>query len=487
MPDLASQVPPTSERALWRALIGPLVYSLMLAAGVASFFAIRSVGETLQAPAASLAESSRELSESAGKVDVVFHVLATLAAIIILGQLFGRVLRWFGQPPVIGEVLAGLVLGPSLLGTWSPQLAHLFVPGAEADPAGIVVSALTAISRLGVILYMFLIGLELNLPQLRSKAHTAIAISHASILVPFLLGAALALGIYPLLSSADVTFTSFALFMGAAMAITAFPVLARILSDQKLEKTELGVIALSCAATDDITAWCLLAFVIGMAQSQLSDAMYVLLGAVGYVVVMFILVRPLAHRILRRFDDQEFPAWIIPAVLVAVMLSALTTKVIGIHSLFGGFTMGVVLSSNDRLNVVLRSKFHDIATILLLPAFFAITGLRTQINLLDNSSDWLLAGAIILVATVGKVGGTIAAARLTGMGWRDASALGALMNTRGLMELIALNIGLEIGIISPRLFAMMVVMALVTTLATAPVLRWVIRPEAMTNERIPQA
>jgi Kef-type K+ transport system membrane component KefB len=321
---------------------------------------------------------------------------------------------------------------------------------------------------------MFLVGLELNLSQLRRKVHTAVAISHASILVPVLLGAALALWIYPLLSSADVSFTSFSLFIGAAMAITAFPVLARILTDQKLEKTDLGVIALSCAATDDVTAWCLLAFVIGIAQSQLGDALRVLLGAAAYVAVMILIVRPYAHRILRRLDGDEFPAWIVPGVLVAVLMSALTTKVIGIHSLFGGFTMGVVLSSNGRLNALLIAKFRDIATVLLLPAFFAITGLRTEIGLLENGRDWLIAGVIVLVATLGKFGGTFAAARITGLGWRDASALGMLMNTRGLMELIALNIGLEIGVISPTLFAMMVLMALATTLFTSPAVRWLL-------------
>jgi Kef-type K+ transport system membrane component KefB len=446
----------------------------MLIFGVGAFLAIRSVGETLVAPAAT--QVLPNSTAAAPKIDVVFHVLATMAAIIALGLVFGRLLRWLGQPPVIGEVLAGIVLGPSLLGALSPQAAQFFVPGPTEDPAGVVVSALTAVSRLGIVLYMFLVGLELNLPQLRHKAHAAVAISHASILLPFVLGALLALGIYPRLSSADVQFTSFALFMGAAMAITAFPVLARILTDQQLEKTELGIVALSCAAADDVTAWCLLAFVIGMAQSQLTEAMYVVLGAAAYVAVMVMVVRPLVHRVLARWDDREFPSWLFPTLLVAIFISALVTKQIGIHTLFGGFTMGVVLSSNDRLNTMMRSKLQDLATILLLPAFFAITGLRTEISLLDSTSDWLITGLIILVATLGKFGGTLAAARLTGLGWRDASALGVLMNTRGLMELIALNIGLEIGVISPRLFAMMVIMALVTTVATAPILRWLLGP-----------
>ena len=473
MPDRVSPAP-ASAGSTRSALVGPLVYCAMLIIGVGAFLAIRSVGESLVAPAAT--QVLPNSPAAAPKIDVVFHVLATLAAIIALGLVLGRLLRWLGQPPVIGEVLAGIVLGPSLLGALSPQAAQFFVPGPAEDPAGVVVSALTAVSRLGIVLYMFLVGLELNLPQLRHRAHAAVAISHASILLPFVLGAGLALWIYPRLSSADVAFTSFALFMGAAMAITAFPVLARILTDQQLEKTELGGVALSCAAADDITAWCLLAFVIGMAQSQLAEAVYVVLGATAYVAVMIMVVRPMVHRMLARWDDREFPSWLFPTLLVAIFISALLTKQIGIHTLFGGFTMGVVLSGNDRLNAMMRSKLQDLATILLLPAFFAITGLRTQISLLDTPSDWLITGLIILVATLGKFGGTLAAARLTGLGWRESSALGVLMNTRGLMELIALNIGLEIGIISPRLFAMMVIMALVTTVATAPILRWLLGP-----------
>jgi Kef-type K+ transport system membrane component KefB len=461
-----------TERFNWA---GPLIYCLMIGAGIVAFLANNSFGVTLDAPANLGSEVAR--SEKVPKVDVVFHVLATLAAIVTLGIIFGRILRAFGQPPVIGEVLAGIVLGPSLLGALSPELANFFVPNAASDPAGVVVNALTAVSRLGIVIYMFLVGLELNLPELRNKAHSALAISHASILLPFVLGAALALWIYPRVSSADVAFTSFALFMGAAMAITAFPVLARILTDQNVDKTELGVMALSCAATDDVTAWCLLAFVIGMAESQLSDALLVVSGAVIYVSVMLLLVRLLAHRMLARWEGRDLPSWILPAVLVAIMVSGLTTKTIGIHTLFGGFIMGVVLSSDERLSEMLKAKLHDLATILLLPAFFAITGLRTQIALLNSYEDWVLTALIILVATAGKFGGTLAAARLTGMGWRDSSILGVLMNTRGLMELIALNIGLEIGVISPRLFAMMVIMALVTTLITAPLLHLLWGPE----------
>lgn len=452
-------------------LRGALVYAAMIAGSVVIFLWISSVGERIQPVAGEISSSVARATEE-GEVDVVFHVLATLSAIIVLGVVLSRVLRWFGQPPVIGEVMAGLILGPSVLGALSPSLAHLLVPAEDIDPTGIVPAALRAISRLGIVPYMFLVGMELDLGQLRRQAHSAVAISHASIVVPFLLGSGLALWIYPHVSSPDVSFLSFSLFMGVAMAITAFPVLARILTDQKLEKTNLGVLALSCAATDDVTAWCLLAFVIGIAQAQVSSAVNVLAGAAIYITVMFLIVRPVAEKIIKRFGKDEIPPWAVPSLLVAMLLSALTTKQIGIHSLFGGFVMGLIMPHEGRLATELRSKLHDIATILLLPAFFAITGLRTRIDLLGSSHEWVMAGVIILVATVGKVGGTMAAARLTGISWRDSTALGMLMNSRGLMELIVLNVGLEQGIISPKLFAMMVLMALVTTLMTAPVLRW---------------
>jgi Kef-type K+ transport system membrane component KefB len=462
-------------------LLGSLAYLLLLVAGIAIFLAVCSIGENLEAPTRT-SPPSAEGTPTAGEVDVVFHVLATLSAIIALGHLIGRPLRWLGQPPVIGEVLAGLALGPSLLGALSPELAHLFIPGADVDPSGKVYSALEAISRLGIVFYMFLVGMELNVPRLRAQAHTAVAVSHSSIIVPFLLGAGLSLWLYPLLSSADVSFMSFALFMGIAMAITAFPVLARILTDQHLEKTQLGVMALSCAATGDITAWCMLAFVIGMTKAAVGDAAYVVLGTVAFIAAMFLVVRPLALRMTQRLERVELPSWIIPAVLVAVMISALTTKLIGIRSAIGGFLLGAVMPHEGPLADELNRKLHDVATILLLPAFFAITGLRTEIGLLEKGSDWLLAGLIIAVATVGKVGGTVAAARFSGMNWREASALGMLMNTRGLMELIVLNIGLEMGIISPTLYAMMVLMALATTLMTVPALRWLLGGEGGSAE-----
>jgi Kef-type K+ transport system membrane component KefB len=350
---------------------------------------------------------------------------------------------------------------------------HALIPSPSADPNGQVVAALKAVSQLGVILYMFLVGLELNAARLRHQARAAVAISHASIVVPFILGAALALGLYPALSHAGVAFTSFSLFLGVAMAITAFPVLARILTDRQLDRTELGVVALSCAAADDVTAWCLLALVVGVARAEVGGAVAVTAAAVAFIAAMFLAARPLLTRLTRKLDDTvgPLPPLAVSGTFLLVLLAALATEAIGIHAVFGAFLLGAVIPHDSRIAREFTAKLKDPVTILLLPAFFAYTGMRTQLSLVSGWENWLWCGAIILVATLGKFGGTLIAARLTGYGWRDAAALGILMNTRGLMELIVLNLGLDLGVISPTVFAMLVLMALATTIATAPVLK----------------
>jgi Kef-type K+ transport system membrane component KefB len=453
--------------------VGAAGYVALLAAGVMLFLLIRWFGEALTAPPPPR-DAAPVGRPAPGQVNVILHVTATLAAVIALGFLLGRVFRYLGQPPVIGEVLAGLLLGPSLLGAISPAAMHALIPPPAADPHGQVAAALGAVSQLGVMLYMFLVGLELNPARLRHQARAAVAISHASIVVPFTLGAALALGLYPALSHAGVPFTSFSLFLGMAMAITAFPVLARILTDRRLDQTQLGVVALSCAAADDATAWCLLALVVGVARAEVGGAVAVTAGAVAFIAVMFLAASPLFARLARRLDDTTgpLPRSAVSGTFLAVLLAALATEAIGIHAVFGAFLLGAVVPHDSRIAREFTAMLKDPVTILLLPAFFAYTGLRTQIRLVSGWENWLWCGAIIVVATLGKFGGTLLAARLTGYGWRDAAALGILMNTRGLMELIVLNLGLDLGVICPTLFAMMVLMALATTIATAPVLKW---------------
>jgi Kef-type K+ transport system membrane component KefB len=365
---------------------------------------------------------------------------------------------------VIGEVVAGMLLGPSLLG----QSASSLILPAEIAPY------LRVIAQLGVILYMFLVGLELNAGLIKGRAHAMVATSHASILLPFLLGSVLALALYPRLSSRDVPFTSFVLFLAVAMSITAFPVLARILTDRGMSRTELGVVALSCAATDDVTAWCLLAFVVGVAKAQAGAGIAVAAGTLAYMAAMVLIVRPLAARLVQRSSAEPVSRGAAALTFVALLVSALTTDLIGIHAIFGAFLLGAIIPHDSAIARSFTRQLEQVVTVLLLPAFFAFTGMRTRIDLVAGWEAWLICGLIILVATVGKFGGTCAAARLTGLSWRDAAALGALMNTRGLMELIVLNIGLDLKVISPTLFAMMVIMAIVTTMATGPALHFLL-------------
>lgn len=450
--------------------VGPAAYLLMLAAAGVVFVAVRHVGASLVAPTAP-ADAISVAAPKAGQVDVVAHVLATLAAIIGLGFALGRLFRYVGQPPVIGEVIAGILLGPSLLGALSPDTMHLLIPAAADDPKGQVTAALRAVAQLGVVLYMFLVGLELNGAKLKRHAHAAVAISHASIVAPFVLGLLLALPLYPRLSHAGVPFDSFALFMGVALSVTAFPVLARILADRGLDRTPAGVMALGCAAADDVTAWCLLALVVGVARAEVGSAVGVIAGAAAFIAVMFVVVGPLARWACRKLDAQEkLPPAAIPVVFVLVLLSALATEAIGVHAVFGAFLLGAVIPHDSRLAREFTRALKDVVTVLLLPAFFALAGLRTELGLLDSWASWGLCAGVIAVATLGKFGGTYLAAKFTGYDARTAAALGAMMNTRGLMGLIVLDIGLSLGVISLGLFAMMVLMALVTTLATAPAL-----------------
>jgi Kef-type K+ transport system membrane component KefB len=433
-----------------------------LAAAVGLVLLIRDRGEALPAPQAdSAARPVGSQGSPAG--DALPHVLLALATVLLVGRLLGRAFVSVGQPPVIGEVVAGICLGPSLLGRVAPRAMEFLLPPAVAPYLGVI-------AQLGAILYMFLVGLELNTERLRGRAHAAVAVAQASIAVPFVLGAALALALYTRLAPAGVPFTSFALFLGIALSVTAFPVLARILTDRGVSRTDLGVLALGCAAAGDVTAWCLLAFVVGVAQATVGGALAVAALALVYLAFVFALVRPLAHRWAARLREEHIGQGVVAAVLLALLLSALATEAIGIHAVFGAFLLGAVLPHDNPLARALTRQLEDLVTVLFLPAFFAFTGMRTEIGLVSGWEGWLVCGVITLAATAGKFGGTAAAARLAGLDWRTAAALGVLMNTRGLMELIVLNIGLDLGVISPTLFAMMVLMALATTLATTPAL-----------------
>jgi Kef-type K+ transport system membrane component KefB len=466
-----STAPPSIQQTSpWRVAVG---YLLMVACAVIVFFVINHFGQ-VRSPAGTL---SRPTTDGAAHGGELYHVLLSLFAIIVLGRLLGKLCLHFGQPRVIGEMIAGIMLGPSLLGLIWPDAMAFVLPGHAAPFLGVI-------AQIGVILYMFLIGLELNASLLRSRAHATVAISHASIVTPFLLGSLLALWLYPRLAGEGAQFTSFAMFMGVAMSITAFPVLARILTDRRMEKTDLGVVAISCAATDDVTAWCLLALVVGIAQAEVGGALWTIVLTVVYIAIMLLVVRPLAVRYLGVHAEKQPPRRMAVWVLVALLASAATAEWIGIHAIFGAFLLGAIIPHDSDVASDFREKLEDIVKILLLPAFFAYTGMRTQIGLVSGLWNWTIVAIIILVATAGKFGGTYVAARLTGLDRRISAALGILMNTRGLMELIVLNIGLDLGVISPTLFAMMVLMALATTIATTPVLHFLTtaRPGAEADE-----
>ncbi|MFA5939986.1 MAG: cation:proton antiporter [Sinimarinibacterium sp.] len=398
-------------------------------------------------------------------------LLVQIAVVLFVARTVGALFRKLGQPAVIGEIVAGLLLGPSVLGTLAPSALAALFPAATLAP-------LALLSQLGVLLFMFLVGLDLDLGSLRDKARSAVIVSHTSIFVPFLLGVGLVLVAYPQLAAPGVPFDALALFMGIAMSVTAFPVLARILEERGLLQTALGRNAIACAAIDDVSAWCLLAFVVALAEARnpLTAGATVALSAL-FIWAMWFAVRPLLARLARlRTERGDEPLGTSAAVIV-LMCAAAATEAIGIHALFGAFMAGLAMPKDALLRERLRERLHSFATVILLPLFFALTGLRTELGLLGGASDFALCAAIVLIAVAGKLGGSAVAARLTGAPWREALTIGALMNTRGLMELVVLNLGYDLGILSPRVFTMMVVMALATTMMTGPLLS-LLRPRA---------
>jgi Kef-type K+ transport system membrane component KefB len=395
---------------------------------------------------------------------MLLSVLVALTVIMVTARLVGALFARVYQPAVIGEVVGGILLGPSLLGRVWPEGAAMLFP-AESGPF------LGVLAQLGVILYMFLVGLELDLRVLRSRVAITLAISITSIVVPFGLGAALAWPLYAALAPTGVAFTSFTLFLGVSMSITAFPVLARILGDRGLQRTYMGIVALTCAAIADAVAWCLLAFVVSVTQATPGAAMLTVALTAVYIAAMLTVGRSVMAAIVARLDSSpRIGERSLALVLVAVLLSAVATEFIGIHAIFGAFLLGAIIPHESLIARHVTERLEDIVRVMFLPAFFAFTGLRTEIGLVQTAEDWLLCGAIIVVATAGKFGGTVLASKAVGLDWRDSAALGILMNTRGLVELIVLNIGLDLGVISPRLFTMLVIMALVTTLMTSPIL-----------------
>lgn len=397
--------------------------------------------------------------------DPLAVLLLQIIVIIAFARLFGFLFKKIGQPAVIGEIVAGIILGPSIIGAYFPGINHFLFPVAS-------LATLSFLSQIGLILFMFIIGMELDLKAISKQAYGAVIISHASIIIPYTLGMGLAYFIYRDYAPEGTTFLSFALFMGIAMSITAFPVLARILKEKGLTRSKLGAMALTCAAADDLTAWCILAAVIALVKSGSSVSVLYTIGlAVIYVLVMLKLVRPFLERLSHVYDMKEKKRTPIIALLFVILIaSSYISSAIGVHALFGAFVAGVIMPSSFSFRQIVIDKIEDVSIILLLPLFFVITGLRTEIGLLNEGHLWITFGWILLVAVAGKFGGSALAARMVGQSWKDSLSIGVLMNTRGLMQLIVLNIGYDLGILSPEIFAMMVLMALVTTFMTGPAL-----------------
>jgi Kef-type K+ transport system membrane component KefB len=398
-------------------------------------------------------------------------LLLILQIIVILGvaRLVGLLFRKFRQPQVVGEMAAGILLGPSLLGLVAPGVYSFLFPVES-------LGYLNAISQIGLLVFMFLIGLELDLNTLRGRGRTTVITSQISIYVPFISGVLLAVFLYPRLSKEGVPFALFAMFLGTAMSITAFPVLARILSERKMLHTQLGAVAIACAAVDDVTGWIILAVLMLLARASetVLPLWATILGVSAYVLIMLYPMQRLMCWIEDYYHERgHLSQGILAIILLFAFGSAWMTEFLGIHALFGAFMAGVIMPRHHGFVHALTEKLNDFTVVFLLPLFFAYTGLRTSVGLLNSPELWLYCFLIILVAVAGKFLGGSLPARATGMSWRDSWALGTLMNTRGLMELVLLNIALDIGLITPTLFTMLVIMALTTTFMTAPVLEWI--------------
>jgi Kef-type K+ transport system membrane component KefB len=356
---------------------------------------------------------------------VILNVLVALGAIVATTRVVGYLFQRIGQPAVVGELVGGIALGPSLLGWMAPHLATALFP---TD----VMLLLRLHAQAGVIFFMFLVGLELDVQMIRRSSRPTVVISSASIILPFLLGYILAHILHPRLAPPDVQFTPFALFIGVSMSITAFPVLARILRERELNRTQMGNVAMACAAVNDVTAWCLLALVVSISE----------------------------------FGDWKSAISHVPSVVAGQLHH---------YAIFVAFVAGVLMPAKLRRGGALHDRLARVVSLFFLPVFFAFSGIRTEVGLVAGLAQWGLCASIIAVACAGKCGGTVSAARLTGLGWRDSAALGVLMNTRGLVELVVLNIGLDLGVISPTLFTMLVIMALVTTFMTSPLVVLLLR------------
>ena len=390
-------------------------------------------------------------------------LLLQIITIIIIARLIGYLFRKLGQPTVIGEIIAGIILGPSLLGLLFPQVSLFIFPIDSLNN-------LYFLSQIGLILFMFIVGMELDTGVIKNKTNVAMIISIGSVFFAFVIGVLSSFYLYPEFKSQNSSFFSFAVFMGIAMSITAFPVLARIMQEKQLTKTYLGAIAITIAAVDDVIGWCLLAAIIAIIKAGNIIGAFSTIGLTSvYVIIMLFVIKPILKRAgIIYVSKENLNKTIIALVFLFLLFSAYITEAIGIHALFGAFIAGVVMPKNNNFKNILIEKIEDISLVLLLPLFFVFTGLRTQIGLLNNFHLWFVCIAIIFIAIIGKFVGTAVLAKVFKQSWKDSISLGILMNTRGLMELIVLNIGYDLGILSNEIFTMLVIMAIITTFMTGP-------------------
>lgn len=446
-----------------------LLYPIIIGVFAALIWLIIVQGQYLQpahlSPAGASAAAAQQPGVLPGLLAHLQHPLSLLLlqiiVILCVSRLFGYAARKIKQPAVVGEIVAGIILGPSLFGLLWPQGMQVIFPAGSLNN-------LQFLSQIGLAFFMFIVGMELDPGKIRRKAHDAVMISHASIVIPFFLGVCLAYFTYTQYAPANVGFLSFALFMGIAMSVTAFPVLARIVQERRLTGTPLGNMAITCAAADDITAWCILAVVVAIVKAGgLATALATILLALVFVLGMLLLVRPWLQRRMTRLQGTKTK---VALGFFVLLIAGYLAEVIGIHLLFGAFLAGVIMPEESNIKQVMTDKLEDVSVVILLPIFFAFTGLRTQIGLLNEPHLWSVFGAIMLVAVGGKFAGSALTARMVGQPWQEALSIGALMNTRGLMELVVLNIGFDLGILSPQVFAMLVLMALATTFMTGPAL-----------------
>ena len=464
-----------------------VLYATLIVVFGGLIFYLLHAGKSLGHVISPVAETTKSKPDSGGFFSGLFKVnlqealprlLLQIMIIIVLTQLLGWIFKKIGQPAVIGETVAGIILGPSLLGLLFPDIFHFIFP-VESLPN------LRFLSQIGLILFMFIIGMELDTRLLRKQAFEALIISHASILIPFSLGIFLSYYLYHTYGQTD--FISFALFMGIAMSITAFPVLARIIRDRKLTDTKLGNLAISCAASDDVTAWCILAILIALIRSGSGmNGFFVVVMVLLYVFIMLVPVKKILDKIQAAYEKGKIAYNGLMAIMYSLMLlSSWCTEVIGIHALFGAFLAGIVIPNKDGLQRKIIDRISDVSMVMLLPLFFVYTGLRTNAGILNSAGLWISFLLILICAVAGKFGGSTLIAKVLGQNWNDSLSIGALMNTRGLMELIVLNIGYDMHIISADIFSMMVLMALLTTMMTNPVLNWIERRKIRSQVRVP--